>query len=180
MPRLILFALLLINGTLTCSVSLQSASAQDDDSAQDLEHVQPAEEFDEGIYQPRRISMLSWTFRALGWTYTLALSLAGLIAFALALIIVIRGGSYAGSALVFVVPIPLLVGLLGFLDGLISGYQMLATPNSAPRPWEMAEAVSTSLVTPLVGMLLMAPAYLVATGGLIFRALMGEPKVAKA
>lgn len=134
----------------------------------DADHMHEFEE------PPRQQSMLGWTFRALGWTYTLALPLAGLIAFVLALIIVIRGGSYAGSALLFVVPIPLLVGLLGFLDGLIRGYQMLATPNSAPKPWEMAEAVSTSLVTPLVSMLLMAPAYLVAAGGLFLRTLMGD------
>lgn len=126
-------------------------------------------------WSPPRQSMLMWTFRSLGWRYSLALPLAGLVAFALALILVIRGGSNAGSALLFVVPIPLLVGMFGFLDGMIAGFQVIATPGHAPRPWELAEGISTALLTPVVGMLLMAPAYLVAMGGLFIRTIT-EPR----
>jgi hypothetical protein len=122
-------------------------------------------------------SMLMWTFNSLGWKYTLALPLAGLVSFVLALILVIRGGPYAVPALLLVVPIPLLIGAVGFFDGMIMSFQVIAMSQIAPKPSEWAEGISTSLVTPVVGMFLMAPAYLVAAGGLIVRTFSGERPV---
>jgi hypothetical protein len=180
MSRIAPLVFLLLLGAVISSDSLPLACAQSEDPIPAFEHEPDDEEYDEEAYQPRQESMLSWTYHALGLTYALVLPLAGFIAFVLALILVIRGGNYAGSALLLVVPIPLLIGLFGFLDGLISGYQMLATPNSVARPWELAAAMSTALMTPLVGMLLMAPAYLVAMVGLFIRTMVGERQTPKA
>jgi hypothetical protein len=129
---------------------------------------------------PRQLSMLSWIFMALGWRYTLALPLAGLAAFILALMIVIRGGTYSGSALLFVVPIPLLVGMFGLFDGMFASFSVLAFAESSPKPWEVAAGFSTALVAPFVGMIFMTPAYLVATGGLFMRTLAGDRETKKA
>lgn len=51
-----------------------------------------------------------------------------------------------------------MVGLLGTVDGMIQSFQKIATPGSAPKPWELAEGISTALVTTMVGLLLAIPA----------------------
>ncbi len=122
----------------------------------------------------RQHSLLSWTFQALGVRYTLALPFLGLLSFALALILVIRGGQYVGPALIFVVSMPFLMGLFGVIEGLIISYSRLASSEIAPKPNELAEGISLSLVAANVGMLMMAPAFLVATLGLFIRAMRGE------
>ena len=53
-----------------------------------------------------------------------------------------------------------MVGLLGTVDGMIGSFQKIATPGSSPKPWELAEGISTALVTTLVGLLLAIPAIL--------------------
>ena len=159
---------------LAALLSASQAAAQDsysDDN--DHGHAMAAEE-DYEHAAPRQQSMLMWTFNALGWRYTLALPLAGLVCFVLALLIVVRGGSYAGPALLFVVPIPALIGLLGVVDGIVMVTTVFAGSSVAPKPNEVLEGLGTSVVTLLVGLLVMAPAYLVATMGLFIRTLMGD------
>jgi len=51
-----------------------------------------------------------------------------------------------------------MVGLLGTVDGMIMSFQKIATPGSSPKPWELAEGISTALVTTLIGLLLAIPA----------------------
>jgi len=119
MPRSAWVALLF--GVITTSLLVVSVSRLAAQEARDEDHAHAHahdEEMSHGEYDyeapPRRQeSMLMWTFNALGWRYTLALRwpAAGLV---LALAIVLRGGPNAGPALLFVVPIPLLVGVLGF------------------------------------------------------------------
>jgi len=53
-----------------------------------------------------------------------------------------------------------MVGLLGTVDGMIMSFQKIATPGSSPKPWELAEGISTALVTTLIGLLLAIPAIL--------------------
>jgi biopolymer transport protein ExbB len=53
-----------------------------------------------------------------------------------------------------------MIGLLGTVDGMIMSFQKIAVPGSAPKPWELAEGISTALVTTLVGLLLAIPAIL--------------------
>lgn len=115
-------------------------------------------------------SLLVWILAALGWRYTLLLPLAGLVAFVLVLLLVLRGrGWAAGAATVLVVPLPFLVGILGTIDGAIGVYMMLASLDVTPKPSVEAEAISTSLVAAFVGMLLMVPSYGVAVVGLLVR-----------
>lgn len=49
---------------------------------------------------------------------------------------------------------------------------LAAATTSQPKPSELAEGTSMALVAPMVGMLLMIPAYALATLGLIVRSLM--------
>src|SRR5581483_5717516 len=94
------------------------------------------------------------------------------VAFVLSLVIVFRGrGPLAGAALVFVVPMPFFIGLYGALEGAIAMYSVIAATVVQPKPSELAYGTSLALAAPLVGTLLMAPAYLVATVGSFVRSL---------
>jgi len=156
----------------TSFVSTNQTFAQDE--PHDQGHEMAAEE-DEEFGPPRRQeSLLMWTFNALGWRYTFALPLAGLLSFVLALVVVMRGGNYAGPALLFIVPLPALVGLLGVVDGITMSTMVLTQSEATAKPSDVLTSFGSSVVTLLVGMLLMGPAYLVAMGGLFIRTLMGE------
>ena len=123
-------------------------------------------------FQPVRESYLHFVFTALGIKYSVLLSGAALVAFALTLVVLLRGkGPMAGAALFFIVPMPLLIGLYGGIDGLISTYTIIAATSVQPKPSELAYGISLSLVAPMMGMLLMVPAYLLAMIGLIIRSL---------
>jgi hypothetical protein len=160
---------------LLCAILLALAAGFTAVRAQDEHgHGMSAEHQEYAHEAPRQQSMLLYTFNAIGWRYTLALPLAGLLAFVLALIVVLRGGPSAGPALLFIVPIPLLVGVMGFFDGMVMSFNVIALSEAAPKPNQIADGIATSLVTPIIGMLLMAPAYFVAMGGLFLRTLAGE------
>lgn len=123
--------------------------------------------------EPVRQSFLQWIFMALGLKYTLLLPLAAFVAFVLTLIVLLRGkGPMAAAALIFIVPMPFLIGIYGAIDGLISVYQVIAATAVQPKPSELAEGTSMALAAPMVGMLLMIPAYTLATVGSIVRSLM--------
>jgi hypothetical protein len=172
----------LIVGLLLAAVTSvpRPATAQEVQHAEEFGHGHDMEEFDPERFERRHHeSMLMWTFNALGWRYTLMLPASALLAFVLTLGVVIRGGPYAGWALLFIVPMPVWVGALGFFDGMIMSYNVIAMSETSPKPSEIAFGISTSLVTPVVGMVLMTPAYLVAAVGLFIRTLMGEKKPAK-
>lgn len=121
---------------------------------------------------PAPQSKLKWLFNALGVEYSLLLPLAALLAFVLTLILVIRGrGPLATAALVFAVPLPFMVGVYGFFDGMVASFIVIAQSTVSPKPSEYAAGISTALVTPLVGMFLMAPSYLLALFGSLIRAM---------
>lgn len=123
--------------------------------------------------EPVRQSFLQWIFMALGLKYTLLLPLAAFVAFVLTLVILLRGrGPMAAAALIFIVPMPFVIGIYGAIEGQIAVYQVIAATAVQPKPSELAEGTSMALATPMVGMLLMVPAYLLATAGLIVRSLM--------
>jgi MotA/TolQ/ExbB proton channel family protein len=122
-----------------------------------------------------RMSFVQWFFMALGTRYTIMLPLAALIAFVVIIVVLARGRGWAAGAAAVLAPLmPLLVGLLGTIDGLIMSYMVIASSDAAPKPSEVAEGVSTSLVAALVGLTLTAPIYLVAVFGLLIRSLMAE------
>jgi hypothetical protein len=121
-------------------------------------------------FEPVRQSYLMWLFSALGWKYALLLPLAGLLTFGLTLLLVTRGkGAAQVGALLFIVPLPVLIGIFGVVEGLIASYQVIAASAVMPKPAHVAEGVSMSLVAVMLGMVLATPSFLAATVGLIVR-----------
>ena len=122
--------------------------------------------------EPVQQSLLSWMFTALGFPYLILLPLAGALCFFLALIVVIRGkGPMAAAALILIVHVPLLIGVFAAIQGGIASYAVIAMSEATPKPADVAAGISTALVAPMVGMLLMVPAYATAVIGAFTRAL---------
>ena len=131
----------------------------------------------EDIAPERSQNFLIWFIGALGWKYTLLLPASALLSFLLTAALVIAGkGKTTGAALGFIVAIPFLIGILGMIDGCIASFMVIAHSSASPKPSEWAAGMSTAMVTPLTGMTLMVPSYLLATVGLTIRALKGDPK----
>lgn len=121
---------------------------------------------------PVQQSLLHWFLLALGWRYTILLSLAGLLSFVLTLIVVLRGkGPLASASLVLIVHVPLLIGVYAAIDGLIRSYTVIAMSEATVKASEVATGISTALVAPLVGMILMVPGYATAALGSLIRSL---------
>ena len=131
------------------------------------------EAFAEEEFEPRRQeSYLMWLVRSLGLRFTVLLPLAGLVSFALTGVLVVAGkGKSNGTAIAFVVGIPFLVGIFGMLDGFMASFIVIASAPTSPKPSEIADGISSAIVTPFIGMLLMAPSYMLATIGLFIRSL---------
>jgi biopolymer transport protein ExbB len=51
-----------------------------------------------------------------------------------------------------------MVGLLGTVDGMVDAFRVIASSNTQPKPSELAEGISTALITTLVGLWLAIPA----------------------
>jgi hypothetical protein len=129
----------------------------------------------QGDAEPVRQSMLYWYYSALGLKYSLLLPFVAFVAFLLTLVIVFRGkGSLAGVALVFIVPLPVLIGIYASVEGAIAMYQVVAGSTVEAKSSELAQGISMSLASTWVGMFLTAPSYLVAMFGLAARALFGK------
>jgi hypothetical protein len=129
-------------------------------------------------YEPRRMSFLVWVFHSLGPMYTLALPLAGLMVFFGAVLVVILAARRPGviAAYLVFVPLPLLIGVFGTVDGLIRSHSVIAMAVVTPKPSEVAEGYSTALVCLLVGMLATAPGYFVTALGLFLSAILNKPR----
>lgn len=127
--------------------------------------------------EPVRQSFLSWLFQSLGLGYAVLLPLAGLFSFFLVLVIVIRGrGPFAGVALVLICHVPMLVGIFAAIQGAIISYSVIAMSSNAPKPSEVAAGISAALIAPMVGMVMMVPAYATAAVGATARSLFGRER----
>ena len=73
-------------------------------------------------------------------------------------------------------PAPMLLGFFGALKGSIQSFSVVAMSDVALKTSEVAAGVSEALLLPFAGMLLAGPSYLVATIGLICRALQGQDR----
>ncbi len=51
-----------------------------------------------------------------------------------------------------------MVGLLGTVDGMVRSFRVIATSTTTPKPSQLAEGISTALITTLVGLLIAIPA----------------------
>jgi hypothetical protein len=119
-------------------------------------------------------------FNALGWRYAMLLPLSALVSFALILILVLRGkGSAVPAALMLLVPLPIIVGVFGVVDGLMASFQVIARSNAAPTHAMYAQGIYMSLTTFLVGLLLAVPGYLLAVAVTFVRSLLGDSRVGK-
>jgi biopolymer transport protein ExbB len=54
-----------------------------------------------------------------------------------------------------------MVGLLGTVDGMVASFMVIASSPTTPKPSQLAEGISTALITTLVGLWLAIPAILV-------------------
>lgn len=116
----------------------------------------------------------------MGVPYVLILPLAGFLCFLLVLIVVLRGrGPLAAAALILIVPVPLLIGIFAAIQGGIASYTVIATSAAAAKPSEVAAGISTALIAPLVGMIVMVPGYATAALGAFIRALAAKAETGK-
>lgn len=123
----------------------------------------------------RQQSYLVWLIQAMGIRYTFLLPLAGLIAFVVVLFLVLKGKGHAlPVALLLIVPLPVLVGFVGVIDGMMASFMVIASSDTSPKPSAVAEGISMSLVTAWIGILLAVPSYLLATIGMCVRSLQGD------
>lgn len=53
-----------------------------------------------------------------------------------------------------------MVGLLGTVDGMVASFMVIARSNSTPKASELADGISTALITTLVGLVMAIPAIL--------------------
>lgn len=87
----------------------------------------------------------------------------GLVAFVLTLNIVKRkSGPQLGTALLFIVPIPVLVSLLGVLIGMNSYLNVAGSGEVGLKAGDLMRWMSTMIVLPIFGLLSMAPSYVLA------------------
>ena len=129
---------------------------------------------------PREMSFLGWLFTTLGPVYTLCLLLVALVAFVLTLIVVVRGkGGMGVAALAFIVPAPLFVGVLGAVNIARVAAVYIASSCYSPKPHEIANGCSESLLALLAGLILMGPSFAVAMVGLFVRGFGGSAEQSK-
>jgi di/tricarboxylate transporter len=132
----------------------------------------------DAAHEPRQMSYLAWVYHSLGLMYSLALPLAGLMVFlgaVLVVILAIRRPGVIAAYLVFV-PLPLLIGVFGTVDGLIRSHSVIAMADYAPKPSEVSQGYSMALLCLLVGMLATAPGYFVTALGLFLSAILNKPR----
>ena len=124
-----------------------------------------------------QFSLLRWVFSSLGVPYIVLFGLAGLVCLVLTLVLVIRGkGPMAAVALVLVVHVPFFIGLFAALQGAASSFLVIATSGATPKPSEVAVGTSTGLIAPMVGLLVMAPSYVIAILGALSRSFGSKPQ----
>jgi len=124
-------------------------------------------------YEPARQSILSWMFQSLGIMYGTAIPLSGLVVFLGACLVVAlsRRPAVIAAYLVFL-PLPLLIGVLGSVHGLIASHSVIAMSDVAPEPAAVAAGISTALFSTLAGMIVSFPSYFVLSIGLFLRTLL--------
>jgi hypothetical protein len=120
--------------------------------------------------RPVQRSLLVWMYEALGPFYLLVLPLSGFLVFLGACLVVAlsRRPAVVAAYLVFL-PLPLLIGVYGTVQGFIASLSVIATAAGSPQPAEVAEGVSTGLFTSVVGLTVTFPSYFVLAIGLFLR-----------
>jgi hypothetical protein len=88
---------------------------------------------------PVRQSYLAWMYHSLGFFYAVVIPLAALMVFLGACLVVAmsRRPAVIAAYLVFL-PLPLLIGLYGTIEGFIAVYSVIVMSPTAPKPAELA------------------------------------------
>ena len=116
-------------------------------------------------------SLASFYLSALG-VYAILLPLAALVSLAIALIVIVRGrGPLASASLVLAVSLPLLVGMYGTISGALASCRVVSSWDFQLKTAEILEAVSHALVPIQIGMVLMAPIFVLALFGSLWKSL---------
>jgi hypothetical protein len=122
-------------------------------------------------FPPTEQSFALWLFRAMGIRYTIWLPFFTVLAFVLALLAVMKfKPPYLTATLLAVVPLPIYIGAVGVIDGLVASFQVIALSGATPRSSDVADGAAMSLVTLQVGLILALPLYLMGTFALCYRA----------
>lgn len=123
-----------------------------------------------GVPPPQ--STLSWFLDALGPFYLVTLPLLGLLLLVGGLFVVFasRRPRVIASCLLFV-PLPLLLGLQGMLQGMLRSFTNASAPETSQLIADVARSFSSAMVVPLVALLVTLPGYLVLATGLLARSL---------
>jgi len=118
------------------------------------------------------ISFFEWAFQSLGFFYGVLIPLTGLLVFLGACLVVMlsRRPAVIAAYLVFL-PLPMLIGVYGSVEGLIACFSMSAMPRGTPLPAEVGIGISTALFSTVAGMAVSFPSYFVLAFGLFFRTL---------
>ncbi|WP_417849385.1 MotA/TolQ/ExbB proton channel family protein [Thalassoglobus sp.] len=121
---------------------------------------------------------LAWMIQSLGGPCLMLLLMSSFLSIIVSLVIVVRGkGPMATAALLLVVHSPFWVGLFFAITGGINSFRVIATSPVSPKPSELAEGISTALFSPLAGLLLMVPGYLIAGLGSFIRSMKDRDSV---
>jgi hypothetical protein len=130
--------------------------------------------------EPLQRSVITSMVSAVGFPYVILLPLAGVVCFLLALIVVLRGkGPMATPALILIVHVPLLIGIFAATQGALASYTLMAASVATPKPADVAQGISTALVAPIVGLMLMVPGYATAAIGAFIRCLSADSEDSK-
>lgn len=120
-------------------------------------------------------SFLQFVVSSLGVRYSILLTFATVGAFLIVAAMLLRGrGAWAAAATLLAVTLPAFVGVLAFVDGMLSSFLVVARSNATPQPAAWAEGLAMSLVSVNLGMFLTGTLLFIALIGLTVRALM-EP-----
>jgi hypothetical protein len=115
-------------------------------------------------------SFISWMFEQLGPYYGIGLPLLGLLLLAAGVHAVLTsGGPGRVAAYLALVPLPLLVGLIGMLQGLGSAATTVAESAVQPVPKELAGDIALAIFAPLLSLYAALPGYCVLAIGFLLR-----------
>ncbi|TWT63451.1 hypothetical protein [Rubinisphaera italica] len=120
-------------------------------------------------------SFVGWMLSSLG-IFSLLIPLSALISLAMILTLLIRSrGSMSAAAIILVVPVPLLLGMIACFQGAIEAFQVIAQSTVSPKPADLADGISTSLMGMMAGLLCAVPGLIVAILGCFYRAMTARP-----
>lgn len=128
---------------------------------------------------PVPVSYAQWYVQTLTMNNLVLLLMAFFIAMAVILLLLVRGNRFAGSAILLVVPLPLLVGLYGAVEVALSTAIVI---SRSPGPVnitmaDQANGIASMLLPVHSGLLLTVPVFLLALAGLLLRSVGDEPRV---